>query len=75
MSEEKTDLPIEYSPGKFSYRGWKILPLSAGNYEAVRIRPTRFFRADTVKNAIGKIDRMENPFNIMKEENDETQET
>lgn len=40
---------------------WKINRLSDNSYEAVRVRPTRWFRATSLLAAQVSIDRRENP--------------
>lgn len=51
----------ELSAGtKWAYRGWKIFKLSDGSFEAVRVRPTKYFRGTTNFQAvILSIDRRE----------------
>lgn len=60
MSEKIIQHPIiELKPGLWAYRVWKIQHIGPDHFQAVRIRPTEFFFATSMRAAIVSIDRRE----------------
>lgn len=46
----------------FYYQNWKITQSCNGTWTAMRIRPTEYFRATSLRAAVLSIDRRINPF-------------
>lgn len=61
MEKFKIQFPslIERTPDKFLYMSWKINRLVDGTWEAVRINPTKYFRASSLYAALKAITRRE----------------
>ena len=59
---------IETVKGKrYEYRSWKIEKLDDGSYQAVRIHPTKFFRASvSLKEVCKSIDRREQNHELLR---------